>query len=86
MKYIALAAAMAVTLGALASPALADSMFSSFQRNNVGEVAGAKMVLPASSVPPFEITCVASAQGYEPYRRLVFIDPTTSSLTRCPPR
>jgi hypothetical protein len=69
---------VALAVAAMATgPALADSIFSGFERNNVNEVTGAKLTLPAS-IPPFGISCVAEYPA-RPYRLTLLLDPTLSS-------
>ena len=61
------------------SPALGDSTFTKFERNNVDAVTGAEMTLPAP-LPAFEVFCVAAA-ATQPYRLAIHIDPENSSYT-----
>ncbi len=75
--YARRTATMTLAVFLTAGPALADPTFSNFQRNNVNEVIGAEMTLPAA-VQAFEVFCTTIAPA-EPYRLAILIDPENAT-------
>jgi hypothetical protein len=61
----------------LVGPALAETLYSQFGRNNVNEVTAAELTLPAP-VQAFQLFCVAKAPA-QPYRLAILVDPTNGS-------